>query len=133
MNDASGFPGSPTTKDECLEQARRWGSTLSHNNMLMSLASSNAEAIPAIAIADAAEVARLSALYTMLPEKAPESAATPTSWDAGVVRSASAVADALRDEREGVLERFADDTAYIKALLANGDEIRRARNGAVIA
>lgn len=63
-------PGPPKTKEECLEQALRWGSTLSHWNEVATLHNGDPMAIAIIAQADAAEVARLSALYSMLPAAA---------------------------------------------------------------
>lgn len=56
----------PETKEECLEVANRWGSTLSHWNQIHD-PERVSEAIAFSAMADAAEVARLSALYSMLP------------------------------------------------------------------
>lgn len=59
----------PETKAECLELALRWGASLSHNDTIMQVAIDNATAIALSVQADAAEVARLSALYPMLPER----------------------------------------------------------------
>lgn len=61
----------PRTRQEALAQALRWGRTLSHNDAMLMTESDPADrprTLVAIVQADAAEVQRLAALWTMLPD-----------------------------------------------------------------
>lgn len=63
----------PETKAECLELAQRWGHTLSYNNLMLDMepgteGEHRQQTLIHIAQADAAEVARLAALFPILPE-----------------------------------------------------------------
>src|SRR5271154_6640152 len=64
----------PTTKAEALAQAQEWGSVRSHWNDILGSAPDNATGIALAAQADAAEVQRLAALYSMLPDASPDRA-----------------------------------------------------------
>lgn len=72
--DADNPHAKPRTKRECLEMAQRWGHEWSHWNEHARLChdeddgSSRRSAFVTCAQHDAAEVARLGALYPMLPE-----------------------------------------------------------------
>jgi hypothetical protein len=66
----------PRTKDEALALAQAWGRSLSHWNACKS-ATDGPEAISTCAQADAAEVQRLAALWTMLPDELPAPASAP--------------------------------------------------------
>jgi hypothetical protein len=72
-------PGAqPATRAEALLLAHAWGSTLSHQNVIMGLeridehGPRRGETLTWVARADAAEVERLAALAQMLPERVPE-------------------------------------------------------------
>lgn len=70
--------GTPLTKTEALYMAQRWGTTWSHHNDILAYAAEDGkqthqQALAMIAVADAAEVARLSALHSMLPDIHPDS------------------------------------------------------------
>lgn len=116
MSDAEEIPDGavprpPKTKEECLEQALRWGSTLSHCNEIAQLASDNATAVALCAQADAAEVARLSALYSMLPAAA-EAAASETHGARRIERFTriQAVAHSgLRSRVSGYVDGYDED------------------------
>lgn len=74
MTSERGIPA-PTTRQEALEQALQWGRTLSHHNLMLGTEgdyNDRPRTLVAIVQADAAEVQRLAALWTMLPDAEPD-------------------------------------------------------------
>lgn len=60
----------PRTKAEALEMAQRWGTQWSHWNAHLEHVEDRNQAFVTCAQHDAAEVQRLAALHSMLPEQA---------------------------------------------------------------
>ena len=58
----------PRTKAEALEMALKWGNEWSHWNLHIEVGEDRGQALAACAQHDAAEVQRLAALHSMLPE-----------------------------------------------------------------